>query len=187
MQQGLLLLLPLMLGAVAPVGAQARSGPVEVRAGAAFGWARTAVAGEASTDVGPLLTGQVGYALSTRTDLTLDLAVQPFKAQNPVADEAFRAGYGLAGIQVGVGRSRRVYLRPEVGLVYRSWSGSQVFKASETSPAAGLGVGGEMPVGRALGLAAEAFVRLSGAEELSTALVGVGLSLVPIGARPRGP
>jgi hypothetical protein len=60
-----------------------------------------------------------------------------------------------------------------------------VFVSSETSPAAGLGIGGEIPVGRALDLAPEAFVRLSGAEELSTALVGVGISVVPVGARRR--
>ena len=175
----------MMLGIFAPVSAQARDGPVELRAGAALGWASTSVAGETSTNLGPLLTGQLGYALSTRTDLTLDVAVQPFKAQNPVADEAFRGVYTLAGLQVGVGTSRRVYLRPELGLVFRSWSGSQVFVPSETSPAAGLGIGSEIPVGRALGLAAEAWVRLSGAEELSTVLVGVGLALVPVGARQR--
>ena len=129
----------------------------------------------------------MGYAISTRTDLTVDVAAQPFKAQNPVADEAFRAVYGLAGVQVGVGRSRRVYLRPELGLVFRSWSGSQVFVSSETSLAAGLGVGGEIPVGRAVGLAPEAFVCVSGAEELSTVLVGIGVTVVPIGARVRTP
>jgi len=141
--------------------------------------------GEASTDLGPLLTAQVGYALSTRTDLTVDVAVQPFKAHNPVADEAFTAVYSLGGLQVALGASRRVYLRPEVGLVFRSWSGSEVFVSSETSLAGGLGIGGEIPVGRALGIVAEAFARFSGAEELSTALVGLGLSVVPVGARQR--
>jgi hypothetical protein len=114
MQVGRLLVAPLMVGLVAPAGAQARRGSVELRAGAALGWTRTSVAGEASTDLGPLLTGQVGYALSTRTDLTVDVAVQPFKAHNPVADEAFTAVYSLGGLQVGLGASRRVYLRPEV-------------------------------------------------------------------------
>ena len=185
MQVGRLLVAPLMVGLVAPAGAQARRGSVELRAGAALGWTRTSVAGEASTDLGPLLTGQVGYALSTRTDLTVDVAVQPFKAHNPVADEAFTAVYSLGGLQVGLGASRRVYLRPEVGLVFRSWSGSEVFVSSDTSLAGGLGIGGEIPVGRALGIVAEAFARFSGAEELSTALVGLGLSVVPVGARQR--
>jgi hypothetical protein len=184
-RNGLLLVVPIMLGTFASASAQARGGAVELRAGAALGWARTSVAGESSTNFGPLLTGQLGFALSTRTDLTVDVAVQSFKAQNPVADEAFRGVYTLAGLQIGLITSRRVYLRPELGLVFRSWSGSQVFVSSETSPAAGLGIGGEIPIGRGLGLAPETFVRLSGAEELSTALVGVGISVVPVGARRR--
>ena len=57
MQVGRLLVAPLMVGLVAPAGAQARRGSVELRAGAALGWTRTSVAGEASTDLGPLLTG----------------------------------------------------------------------------------------------------------------------------------
>ena len=185
MQVGWLLATALMIGLVVPVGAQARGGPVEVRGGAALGWASTSVGGESSTDLGPLLTGLVGYAVSTRTDLTLDITAQPFKAHNPVRDEAFGAVYSLAGVQAGLGASHRAYLRQEVGLVFRWWSGSSVFVSSETNLAASLGIGGEIPVGQALGLAPEAFVCVSGAEELSTVLVGVGLSVVPVGARPR--
>jgi hypothetical protein len=164
MQVSWLLLTPLIVGLVPPVSAQARGGPVELRGGAAVGWASTSVGGETSTDLGPLLTGQVGYALSTRTDLTLDITAQPFRAHNPVGDEAFRAVYSLGGLQVGLAASRRIYLRPEVGLVFRSWSGSNVFVSSETSLAAGLAIGGEIPVDRALGLAPEAFVCVSGAD-----------------------
>ena len=178
------LVVPLMVGLVAPVSAQARGSRLEWRAGAAVGWASTLVGGESSSDWGPLLTGQVGYALSTRTDLTVDIALQPFKAHNPVRNEAFSAVYSLGGLQVGLGASRLVYLRPEVGLVFRSWSG-EVFVSSETSLVGGLGLGGEVALGRALGLAAEASVRLSGAEELETVLVGVGVSLVPLGARQK--
>ena len=119
MQVTRVLVVPLIVGLVRPVGAQARSARLEWRAGAAVGWASTLVAGETSSDWGPLLTGQVGYALSTRTDLTVDLALQPFKAHNPVRNEAFSAVYSLGGLQVGLGSSRRVYLRPEVGLVFR--------------------------------------------------------------------
>jgi len=172
----------LMVGLVAPVSGQARSERLEWRAGAAVGWASTLVAGETSSDWGPLLTGQVGYALSSRIDLTVDLALQPFKAHNPVRNEEFSAIYTLGGLQVGLGASRRVYLRPEVGLVFRSWSGD-VAVSSETSLVGGLALGAEMPVGRALGLAIETSVRLSGAEELETVLVGVGFALVPLGAR----
>jgi hypothetical protein len=165
--------------------AQTQRSTVQLRAGAALGLARTSVAGETSTDVGPLLTGQLGVALSGRTDLTLALVVQPFKAQNPVLDEAYTGVYSLAGLQLGLGNQRRLYLRPELGLVFRSWSGSQVFTPSETSLAVGLALGREWPLSEKLGLAVEGSVRLSGADELSTTLVGLGLSLVPVGARPR--
>jgi hypothetical protein len=101
MQIGWLLVAPLMVGLVAPAGAQVRRGSVELRAGAAIGWTSTSVGGETSTDLGPLLIGQVGYALSTRTDLTVDVAVQPFKAHNPVADEAFSAVYSLGASKSG--------------------------------------------------------------------------------------
>ena len=166
--------------------AQARRGTVQLRAGAALGVATTSVGGEKSTKVGPLLTGQFGVALSSRTDLTLELAVQPFKAQNPVRDEAFTGVFTLAGVQVGFGESRRVYLRPELGLVFRSWSGADVFVPSETGLAVGLAVGREWPVGAKVGVAVEGFGRLSGADELSTVLFGLGVSVVPVGARPRG-
>jgi hypothetical protein len=187
MHHGSWLVFPFILGAFAPVGAQPRTGPAEVRAGISLGWANTSVGGETSTDLGPLLSGQVGDVLSTRTDLTLDLTLQPFKAQNPARGEAFQAIYGLAGLQVGLGHSRRVYLRPELGAVFRWWSGSDVYVSTELSPAAGFGIGKEFPFRRGLGLSAEGFVLRSGATELSTTLFGVGVSIVPIGARPRAP
>ncbi len=46
MQVRWLLVAPVMVGLVAPVGAQARGGRLEWRAGAAVGWASTLVAGE---------------------------------------------------------------------------------------------------------------------------------------------
>ena len=166
--------------------AQTRRGTVQLRAGAALGLARTSVGGETSTDVGPLLIGQLGVALSTRTDLTAGFVIQPYKAQNPVMDEAFTALYTLAGVQVGFGGSHRTYLRPELGLAFRSWSGSDAFVSSETGLAVGLAVGREWPVGAKVGVAVEGFGRLSGADELSTVLFGLGISVVPVGARPRG-
>jgi hypothetical protein len=171
------------LATAATLHAQDRSGSVQLRAGAALGVAMTSVGGETSTDVGPLLTGQFGVAVSSRTNLTLALAVQPFKAHNPVADEAFTAVSTLAGLELGLGKRRRVYVRPELGLVFRSWSGSEVFVSSETGFALGVVIGREWPIGAKLGLAAEGFVRLSGADELSTILVGLGLNLVPVGAQ----
>lgn len=180
-----LLVAVLTIGLVTPVAAQARSRATELRIGAGLEWAGTTVSDETSTDLGPALIGQVGATLSSRSDLTLDVVVQPFKAHNPVADEAFKAVYSLLGVQVGLGPSHRGYIRPDVGLVFRSWSGSQVFKSHETSVAAGVGFGYEFPVGRSIGLAADVLLCFSGAEELSTRIVDLGLAVVPMGARTR--
>jgi len=130
-----------------------------------------------------LLAGQLGIAISPATDLTLGAVFQPYTAQNPVADEAYKGVYTLAGLQVGLGETHRVYLRPELGVVFRSWSGADVFVSSETSLAVGLAFGREWPLGSKTGLAVEGFFRLSGADELFTNLVGIGVSLVPVGAR----
>lgn len=173
--------------AIATTQAQERDGTTQLRAGVALSLARTSVGGETSSDVGPLLTGQLGIAVSTATDLTLGATYQPFKAHNPVMDEAFTGVYTLAGLQVGLGETHRMYFRPELGLVFRSWSGSEVFVSSETSFAAGLAFGREWPLGRKVGLAVEAFFRVSGADELSTNLVGIGVSVVPVGARRTPP
>jgi hypothetical protein len=175
----------LSLASATMLQAQVRRGTMQLRAGAALGLARTSVGGETSTDAGPLLIGQLGVATSSRTDLTLGLTVQPFKAHNPVGDEAYKAFYALGGLQLGLGKQRRLYLRPELGLVFRSWSGSQVVTPSETSLGVGLALGREWALSEKLGLAVEGSVRLSGADELSTRLIGLGLSLVPVGARPR--
>jgi hypothetical protein len=181
----LVIVLVLVVSNSTAAHAQVRAGSVVLKAGAALGLASTSVGGETSTDIGPLVTGQFGMVLSSRTELTADVALQPFKAHNPVADEAFTGVYTMAGLQVGLGSSRRAYVRPELGVVFRSWSGSEVFTDSETGLAVGVAAGGEFPVAHSLGLAAEAFVRLSGADELNTLLVGLGLGVVPVGARSR--
>ena len=169
--------------AVAQVEAQENDRPVRLRVGAGVALARTSVGGEAGADVGPLLNGQLGVAVSPAIDLTVGAAFQPFKADNPVADEAYTAVYTLAGLQIGLGETDRLYFRPELGLVFRSWSGSEVFVSSETSLAVGLALGREWPLGRKTGLAIEGFFRLAGADELSTNLLGIGVSFVPVGAR----
>lgn len=178
-------LIVLLLGTSETASGQARRAGVEVRGGAALGIASTSVAGRSSTDVGGVLTAQLGFVASTRADLTLDLAIQPFKARNPARGEAFTAVYSLLGVQVGLGALRRVYVRPELGVVVRSWSGSDVFVPSETSPAVGFALGGEVALSATLALAPELFVRLSGATELSTSLWGLAISVVPVGARSK--
>src|SRR5262249_15018916 len=118
----------LLLAGVPTAGAVAQDeqrNSVQLRAGVALALATTGVAGETGKDVGPLLSGVLGLPLSSRTDLTAEVSWQPFRAHNPVADEAFRAAYGLAGVQLRLGSARRVYVRPSLGIVVRSWSGSQ--------------------------------------------------------------
>ena len=100
----------LIAASVSTLHAQARRGTLSLQAGAALAAARTSVAGETSTDAGPLLTGQLGVALSPRTDLTAGLVVQPYKAHNPA-----RAGEFIRCIRLlGDGARRRSGNRPGV-------------------------------------------------------------------------
>ena len=62
-----------------------------------------------------------------------------------------------------------------------------VFVSSETGLVAGVALGHEIPIGTTLGLAPEVFIRVSGADELSTMLLGLAISVVPVGARGRTP
>lgn len=185
MPRSAILLLSILVAVPSNSTAQARRGSVEVRAGMALGIASTSVGGGSSTDAGPLFSGQLGLVLSSRTDITAEFIVQPYKAQNPVRDEAFTAIYSLLGAQVGLGALYRTYLRPELGVVFRSWSGSNVFVSSETGLVVGVALGREIPFGTTLGLAPELFVLVSGADEPSTALFGLEISVVPVGARAR--
>ena len=120
--------------------------------------------------------------LSARSELALDLAVQPFEAQNPVRDEAYTAVYAMVGVEIGLGAGHRAFVRPELGAAFRSWTGSNVWEASETGAAFGLLLGYGVPVGRTLGVVLEGGVRISGASELSTVLWTAGVSFVPFGA-----
>lgn len=187
MRRSAVLLLSILVGVPSSTTAQARRGSVEVRAGMALGIARTYVGRTgSSTDAGPLFNGQLGLVLSSRTDITADFIVQPYKAQNPDADEGFTAIYGLLGAQIGLGRFHRTYLRPELGVVFRSWSGSEVFVSSDKALVAGVALGREIPLGTTLGLAPEVFLRvLVTAYEPDTAMFGLAIGVVPVGARVR--
>lgn len=185
MPRSAVLLLSILIGVPSSTAAQARRGSVEVRAGVALGIASTSVGGRSSTDAGPLFNGQLGLVLSNRTDITADFTVQRYKAQNPGRDEEFTATYGLLGAQIGLGTLYRTYLRPELGVVFRSWSGSDVFVSSETGLVAGVALGREMAMGATMGLVPELFVRVSGAEGLSTTLLGLAIGVIPVGARAR--
>lgn len=183
MSRCIFILLAIVVGEPTNVMAQARQGGVTIRVGTGLGITSTSVGGEQAIDAGPVLQGQIGMVMSPRSELTADVTVQPFKAGNPVADESFTAIYSTLGLQVGLGSEYRTYLRPELGLVFRSWSGSEVFVSSETSLAAGVALGREISMRNKLGLAPEVFMRLSGAEELISTVLGISFNVVLAGAR----
>ena len=162
---------------------QQHSAPVTLRLGGAYGSAGTSVGGESSSNSGVVITGLVGMRLSARSELALDLAVQPFEAQNPVRDEAYTAVYAMVGVEIGLGAGHRAFVRPELGAAFRSWTGSNVWEESETGAAFGLLLGYGIPAGSSLGVVLEGGVRVSGASELSTVLWTAGVSFVPLGAR----
>lgn len=180
------LLLLGVLSAALPASAQERSGPLELRAGAALGAVKTDVGRESSTDVGPLLTAQLGYALSRGVDLTADLLYQPFKAENPLGFEEYTTVLLLGGAQVGFGDSKRTFVRPEVGAAFSSWSGEDPWVTSSTNFAAGIAAGHELPLASKLGLVLEGQVVVWSDLELTSVTFLAGASLVPFGARRRG-
>lgn len=162
---------------------QHSSDPLILRFGAAGGLAGTTVGGETSSDGGVLLTGLLGFPVSGRSALALDITVQPFKAENPIRDEASTAVYMLAGLEVGLGQSRRAFVRPELGAVFREWSGTDVSQPSETSLAIGAVFGYSVGTGRKSAWVLEGGVRLSGAEELTSVLASLGISYTFAGAQ----
>lgn len=180
-----LLVLLGVLSAVFPASAQERSGSLELRAGAALGAVKTDVGGESSTDVGPLLTAQLGYALSRGVDLTADLVYQPFKAKNPLGFEEYTTVSLLGGAQIGFGDSKRTFIRPEAGVAFSSWSGEDPWVPSATNFAAGIAAGHELPLASKLGLVLEGQIIVWGDSELTSLTFLAGCSLVPLGARRR--
>ena len=174
-----------VVSAVLPASAQERSGSLELRAGAALGAVKTDVGGKSSTDIGPLLTAQLGYALSRGVDLTADLLYQPFKAKNPLGFEEYTTVSLLGGAQIGFGDSKRTFVRPEVGAAFSSWSGEDPWVPSATSFAAGIAAGRELPLASKLGLVLEGQVVVWSDLELTSLTLLAGASLVPFGARRR--
>lgn len=158
------------------------SDPLILRVGAGGGLAGTTVGGETSSDGGVLLTGLLGFPVSGRSALALDITVQPFKADNPARDEAYTAVYMLAGLEVGLGQSQRAFVRPELGAVFREWSGTDVWQPAETSIAIGAVFGYSVWTGRMSAWVLEGGVRLSGAEGLSSVLASVGVSYTIMGS-----
>lgn len=152
-----------------------------VRLGAGVGIASTEVGGRTGMDQGLIASAQFAMLRGRRTDYALEVNGQFFKAENPLIDEAYTAFYVLAGPDIRLGSSRKGFLRPSVGLVHRSWSGTQVVSETETSLALGVAAGflARLAAGPAFG--PELYLRVSGAEELSTRLIGLQLTIQPWG------
>lgn len=185
MGRAFLLVLVLVAALAGPAVAQERMGKIELRAGAALGIVKTDVSSESSTDVGPLVIGQVGYAVTAGVDLTVDVVWQPFEAENPLGFEQYTAVSVLGGAQIGLGGSKRTFVRPAVGAAFSSWSGEDPWVESDTNFAFGLWAGHEFPLGAKLGLVPEAGVLIWGGDELTSVTFSIGASVVPVGARRR--
>lgn len=150
---------------------------VRVRLELGLAIARMSSGGASASSVGPVVGGQVAVVSSRSSDVTLEVLAQPFRVQNPNRDEAYRAVYGMFGWQKGGAGPGRTYFRPSLGLVYRPWSGTDVWVSSETSVALGLAVGREDARSSGIPLVTEAFVLISGADELATMLIGATLGV----------
>lgn len=110
-----------------------------VRAGIGGGAGMTRVGEETNTAAGPVGNLQIGLS-GRRAQLALDLEVQPFRVENPLRREAYRAAHLLPSVQVYFGKA---YLRGGLGLARLWYSGADVFRAQETNLAYGLSAGYE--------------------------------------------
>lgn len=152
-------------------GARAR-----VRLGLGLGTASMSSGGVSGSSFGPLIGGQVSFVTSRTCDFAMEVLAQPFRVQNPNRDEAFRAYHIMVGWQFGSASQDRLYIRPSVGMVHRPWSGTDVWVSSESSIALGVAIGVEQGYVGRIPLVTEAFVLLSGGDELSTTLIGTTLN-----------
>jgi hypothetical protein len=157
-----------------PQGAAAQGIPfkpgIVFRLGIGGGSGGTTVADESNTSGGVIGTAGVGIA-GAGTRWLLEAEGQPFKVQNPVRDEAFRAVYALASFQVGL---LGAYVRPGVGLGALFFTGDDVAEDTDVGPAVGLSAGYEIPL---TGIAVEAIGRwsISSDAELDARLYGIQL------------
>ncbi|UCC83408.1 MAG: hypothetical protein JSW46_00310 [Gemmatimonadota bacterium] len=159
-------------------GVALRLVPGVLYAGASFGDESAESSGKFGFSIG----GQFSAPMSRSLGFFLEGVWQPTKVENPhdVIDEAFSAFYLLGGLQFG---GEDAYLRPSVGVVWRSWSGADALEETETGLALGLAIGYEKPLGRLFHMSPELELRVSGAHGLSTYVLALQ---VPVGWRPAG-
>lgn len=162
-------------GAVALSGDTAEAQGVPFKPGLIFrlglggGIGGTTVADESNTSEGVIGTAGLGIA-AMGTRWLVEAEGQPFRVENPVRDEAFRAVYVLASFQAGL---LGLYVRPGVGLAALFFTGDDVAVDNEMGVALGVSGGYEIPL---TGIAIEAIARWSLAiEELDARLYGLQL------------
>lgn len=110
--------------------------------GLGFGRAGFAVGQLSNDETGVALHARFGAGLSERTLFLLAAEVQPFKVENPVAAESYSSFYLLPSLQIYL--SKAFYVRPGLGLQFRSWSGESAITNSDSGPAFGLALGREI-------------------------------------------
>lgn len=122
-------------------------------AGMGFGRAGITVGQQSNDQTGVAIHGRIGVGMSDHVLLLLAAEIQPFNVENPARAEAFSSFYLLPSLQIYL--SDAFYLRPGIGLQFRSWSGEDPVAGSDSGPALGLALGHEFRLAPRLTLAPE--------------------------------
>ncbi|UCC81671.1 MAG: hypothetical protein JSW46_11710 [Gemmatimonadota bacterium] len=170
---------PIAPGESDRAGLAARLVPGILYAGASFGDKNPKFSGK----IGPSIGGQFWAPMTSSLAFVLEGVWQPTETEvecpQEFPDDAFSAFYLLGGLEVAV---KNAYVRPSVGLVFRSWSGADA-PGDEAGFALGFAVGSERPLGGRFHISPELEVRLSAEYGLRTYVFAFQ---VPVGWRTAG-
>ncbi len=145
-----------------------------LRGAAGLGVGGADVAGESAHNVGFAGGVALGFA-GRRFEFDVEIAVQPFQVDNPVARESFRAAYLLPSLRI---HGQHLYLRVGGGWVRYSWSGPDANVSSDAGPALSVAVGYEFSKPKGAPVSIEAYFRGGTPDlELGSNLAGVQLAL----------
>lgn len=134
----------------------------------------TEVSRSTGSKTGVTFGGQLGTRGSV-VDLALDVAVQPFKVENPRRSEAFTALYILPSLQF---HWASAYVRGGVGWSRLSFSGNDIFVAKDGGFSWGVAAGYERGASkRPLGIEVFTLRTASSDGELGASLTGVRVTL----------
>jgi hypothetical protein len=135
------------------------------------------VDGEDRSAHGVVLTAQAGVA-RRRVRFLADLAIQPFKAPNPVRAESFRALHTLASLEVH--SDAGLYARAGLGAAFFWYAGPDIVGPTDAGIGFGAAIGHEFPRRRRTRLGVEGIVRWSASSdgELSTRLFALQLTFL---------